>query len=78
MYVMQLLDGGQTDETVRAYAVGRLEELDDATLYDMMLQMTQVLKYEAHHDSHLARFLLRRAHESPRLIGHILYWHLRV
>ena len=76
--LLQLLDGGHADEQVRAYAVKCLDQLDDNELYDLMLQLTQVLKHEAHHDSCLARFLLKRAVQSPHLVGHFFYWHLRV
>jgi hypothetical protein len=35
-----------------------------------------VLKYEAHADSALCRFLLRRALAAPRPLGHALHWFL--
>ena len=37
----------------------------------------QALKYEARHDSALARFLLRRALCSPHVLGHQFFWSLR-
>src|SRR6185437_6268078 len=37
----------------------------------------QVLKYELHHDSSLARFLLRRALRNKKRVGHALFWHLK-
>jgi hypothetical protein len=37
----------------------------------------KVLKYEAFHDSPLARMLLRRALLAPYKIGHLLFWMLR-
>ena len=37
----------------------------------------QVLKYEARHDSALARFLLRRALSSPHQVGHQFFWCLK-
>ena len=40
----------------------------------LILQLSQVLKYEAHADSALSRFLLRRALAAPRPLGHALYW----
>jgi hypothetical protein len=43
----------------------------------VILQLTQVLKYEPYHDSALARFLLSRAVGNPPLIGHLFFWHLR-
>lgn len=57
--------------------MSRLEILRDEDLYTFMLQLTQVLKFETFLDSSLARFLLRRALRSPRLIGHVLFWFLK-
>ena len=37
----------------------------------------QVLKYEARHDSALARFLLRRALSCPHQVGHQFFWCLK-
>ena len=37
----------------------------------------QVLKYEARHDSALARFLLRRSLRCPHLVGHTFFWCLK-
>lgn len=74
---LALLDANHADPSVREYAVERLEELSDEKLQDLILQLSQVLKYEPSHDSSLARYLLHRALASPHLIGHILFWQLK-
>eukprot|EP00605_Chrysophyceae_sp_TOSAG23-4_P001770 GSChrysophyteH1.ASY1.ANO1.1958.1 assembled CDS len=75
-WTIELLDISYCDTLVREYAVNRLNELPDMVLEDILLQLVQVLKYEAHHDSPLARFLLNRALNSPLSIGHKLFWML--
>jgi len=42
-----------------------------------VLQLVQALKYEARHDSALARFLLRRALRCPHQVGHTFFWCLK-
>lgn len=74
---LELLDIRFSDRFVREYAVHLLDSLNDTTLCGFLLQLVQVLKYEAYHDSTLARFLLRRALISPLSIGHHLFWMLR-
>jgi phosphatidylinositol 3-kinase len=74
---LQLLDNKYPDPRVRSLAVSYLEKLSDTELGSFLLQLTQVLKFEPHLDSALARFLLRRALRRPRLVGHQLYWLLR-
>ena len=74
---LELLDAKYSDPVVRSYAVSRLEQLEDAEVEDYLLQLTQVLKYEPHHDSALARFLLKRALRNKKRIGHSLFWHLK-
>ena len=61
---------------MRAYAVSCLEPLSDEDLVMYMLQLVQVLKFEAFHDSALARFLLRRALVNPSIVGHAFFWYL--
>ena len=73
---LQLLDVHFPDPRVRAWAVGCLAPLSDEALAGYALQLSQVLKYEAHADSALARFLLRRALAAPRPLGHALHWFL--
>mmetsp|Transcript_21393 Transcript_21393/g.34853 ORF Transcript_21393/g.34853 Transcript_21393/m.34853 type:complete len:940 (+) Transcript_21393:3108-5927(+) len=74
---MELLDCRHGDYRVREYAVRCLESASDNELEDLLLQLTQVLKYEPFHTSPLARFLLRRAWQNPREIGIKLFWSLR-
>ena len=76
-HALQLLDRRFMDAKVRAYAVHCLEPLDDENLALFMLQLCQQLKFEAYIDSALARFLVRRAIISPRIIGHIFFWMLK-
>lgn len=54
-----------------------LQQLDDNSLMDFCLQLTQVLKYESYHDSPLARMLVARALRAPTRVGHALFWHLK-
>jgi hypothetical protein len=75
---LQLLDAKYASPMVRKYAVSRLENLGERECSDFLLQLTQVLKYEAYHDSPLAEFLLSKALKNNNLIGHPFYWHLRV
>lgn len=48
----------------------------DDELFQYLLQLVQVLKYEAYLDCELTKFLLDRA-LANRKIGHFLFWHLR-
>jgi Phosphoinositide 3-kinase family, accessory domain (PIK domain)/Phosphatidylinositol 3- and 4-kinase len=77
MLALQLLDIKFPDPSVRAYAVSCLEELDNKSLRQIMLQLTQVLKFEPFQDSALSRFLLRRAVRNPRDVGHVFFWLLQ-
>ena len=73
---IELLDPRFTDPLIRGYAVSRLEELKDEECEQLVLQLCQVLKYEAYHDSSLARFLIHRAYRNDK-IGHQFFWNLR-
>lgn len=77
MQALQLLDRRFMDPKIRAYAVHLLEDLSDDDLALLMLQLCQQLKFENHVDSALSRFLLRRALQNLRLIGHIFFWFLQ-
>lgn len=48
----------------------------DDDVFQYLLQLVQVLKYESYLDCELTKFLLERA-LSNRKIGHFLFWHLR-
>ena len=74
---LELLDAKFADGPIRSYAVGRLEDMADSELEAYVLQLVQVLKYEARHDSALARFLLRRSLRCPHLVGHTFFWCLK-
>ena len=74
---LELLDAKFADSHIRAYAVRCLEEMSDPELAAYVLQLVQVLKYEARHDSALARFLLRRALRCPHQVGHVFFWSLK-
>ena len=73
---LELLDANFFDARVRSFAIECLNNLSVETLEDFLLQLVQVLKYEPHHDSELARFLLVRALENRR-IGHSFFWNLK-
>jgi phosphatidylinositol-4,5-bisphosphate 3-kinase len=75
---MELLDIRYSDPIVREWAISQnLDKLNDEDLNEILLQLVQVLKYEAYHDSPLARFLLYRSILSPHTIGHTFYWLLK-
>lgn len=62
---------------MRNYAVTILNSLTDAEVSDFLPQLVQVLKYELHHDSPLARLLVERALRNRSRIGHSFFWFLR-
>jgi hypothetical protein len=74
---LELLDIRYSDPVVREYALRLIDEFPDSTLQEFLLQLVQVLKYEAYHDSPLARLLLRRALRAPLTIGHSFFWMIR-
>ncbi|KAG8135936.1 putative Phosphatidylinositol-45-bisphosphate 3-kinase catalytic subunit beta isoform protein [Naja naja] len=73
---LELLDFNYPDQYVREYAVGCLRQMSDEELAQYLLQLVQVLKYEAFLDTALSRFLLEKALANRR-IGQMLFWHLR-
>jgi hypothetical protein len=74
---LEFLDIRVTCPILRGLAVEQLQRLSDRELQSILLQLVQVLKYEGHDCSHLARFLVRRAVASPHVVGHWLFWHLK-
>lgn len=62
--------------TVRKFAVSKIMQLPNRSLSDFMPQLVQALKSEPHHSSFLADELLKRALESPRVVGHAYFWAL--
>ena len=75
--VLELLDAKFADEQVRAFAVSNIEKFSDAEISTYLLQLVQVLKYEPHHASPIAFFILKRALKNNNQIGQMLYWLLK-
>merc|ERR1740123_1370897 len=75
--MIELLRYEFADNRIRLYAINCLNQLDDHTLQQCLLQLVQALKNEIHHSSFLARFLILRALHHPFQIGHYLFWHLK-
>ncbi|NXE10361.1 PK3CD kinase, partial [Lophotis ruficrista] len=73
---LELLDFNFPDRYVGSFAINSLKKLTDHELFQYLLQLVQVLKYESYLDCELTKFLLDRA-LSNRKIGHFLFWHLR-
>ncbi|XP_026542236.1 phosphatidylinositol 4,5-bisphosphate 3-kinase catalytic subunit delta isoform [Notechis scutatus] len=73
---LELLDFNFPDPHVSRFTVNSLKKLTDAELFQYLLQLVQVLKYQSYLDCELTKFLLGRA-LSNRKVGHFLFWHLR-
>ncbi|XP_058017119.1 phosphatidylinositol 4,5-bisphosphate 3-kinase catalytic subunit delta isoform isoform X2 [Ahaetulla prasina] len=73
---LELLDFNFPDPYVSRFTVNSLKKLTDAELFQYLLQLVQVLKYQPYLDCELTKFLLGRV-LSNRKIGHFLFWHLR-
>ncbi|KAJ1458305.1 kinase-like domain-containing protein [Pelagophyceae sp. CCMP2097] len=54
-----------------------LDQLGDGDFGELLTQLVQALKIENHHDSALARLLIRRGASAPLRVGHRLFWLLR-
>lgn len=76
LYALELLDYSFPDPHVRSFTIRCLKKLCDNELFQYLLQLVQVLKYEPYLDCDLTSFLLERALSNKR-IGHFLFWHLR-
>ncbi len=72
---LELLFYNQPSAVVRSYAVARLDTMSDDDLEPVLLQLVQTLRFEAYHNSSIARFLLRRALHNRR-VGLALFWQL--
>lgn len=72
-----LLDANYPDPMVRSFAVHVLNKLSDSELAQVLIQLVQCLKYEPHHRSTLAQFLIQRAIRNPYQIGHFFFWHMK-
>uniref|UniRef100_A0A674K4B0 Phosphatidylinositol 4,5-bisphosphate 3-kinase catalytic subunit delta isoform n=1 Tax=Terrapene triunguis TaxID=2587831 RepID=A0A674K4B0_9SAUR len=73
---LELLDFSFPDRYVGSFTINSLKKLTDDELFQYLLQLVQVLKYESYLDCELTKFLLDRA-LANRKIGHFLFWHLR-
>ena len=73
---LEFLQADYPNKILRETAVKWLENLSDDELCDYLPELVQGLKYEAYHNSALARFLITRALKCPN-IGHLLFWSLR-
>uniref|UniRef100_A0A8C2AED9 Phosphatidylinositol-4-phosphate 3-kinase, catalytic subunit type 2 beta n=1 Tax=Cyprinus carpio TaxID=7962 RepID=A0A8C2AED9_CYPCA len=71
-----LLNATFPDQECRRTAVQWMDSISDPELLDFLPQLVQALKYECYLDSHLVRFLLRRAIGDIR-IAHYLFWLLK-
>lgn len=76
LHALELLDYSFPDPHVRSFTIRCLRKLRDEELFQYLLQVVQVLKYESYLDCDLTSFLLERALASKK-IGHFLFWHLR-
>ena len=73
---LEFLQADYPNKMLRETAVKWLENLSDDELCDYLPELVQGLKYEAYHNSALARFLITRALKCPN-IGHLLFWSLK-
>ncbi len=66
------------DAKIRAFAVIQLlKGLADDELSALLCPLIGSLRYERNVDNALVRYLMRRAVESPKVIGIPFYWHLK-
>eukprot|EP01130_Rhizamoeba_saxonica_P000257 TRINITY_DN10235_c0_g1_i1.p1 TRINITY_DN10235_c0_g1~~TRINITY_DN10235_c0_g1_i1.p1 ORF type:complete len:1064 (+),score=229.29 TRINITY_DN10235_c0_g1_i1:285-3476(+) len=70
------LDAKYTDSKVREFALNCMKDMSDAELETYLLQLIQTVKYENHHYSKLAHFLIERACQNDIQIGIPLFWYL--
>lgn len=73
LQALELLLPRYPDLEVRKMAVKWFSKISNDQLADFLPQLLQALKHETYEASPLARFLLSRALESPR-VAHHLYW----
>ena len=74
---LALLDGQFGDIKVRIFAVKKLSQLTDSQIALFMPQLIQALKYELFHQSPLSEFLLEKALNNTRVVGHVFFWNLK-
>jgi len=66
---LKLLSGDFLCESIRKYAVASLELASLIEIQEHLIQIVQALKYEMYHDSHLGRFILKKAIQNPLNLG---------
>mmetsp|Transcript_20379 Transcript_20379/g.38143 ORF Transcript_20379/g.38143 Transcript_20379/m.38143 type:complete len:1122 (-) Transcript_20379:1077-4442(-) len=74
---LELLDGKYADDKVRAFGVKCLEKMSTHDFQLFLIQLVQAIKFEPYHDSPLLHFLLKRALDYPKRIGHYFFWLLK-
>ncbi|ELP94903.1 phosphatidylinositol-4,5-bisphosphate 3-kinase catalytic subunit delta isoform, putative [Entamoeba invadens IP1] len=74
---IELLDFRYPDPQIRAFALRCIDTMTDDQLVMYLPQLVQALKFELHHHSALASFLLRRSLKNRRRIGHNFFWFLK-
>lgn len=74
---ISLLMPDYPDETIRGYAVEKVEEFSDEDIHLYMLQLIQAVTFENSHLNSLSEVLLTRALQNPHQVGHYLFWSLR-
>eukprot|EP00042_Codosiga_hollandica_P028871 m.154919 g.154919 ORF g.154919 m.154919 type:complete len:2024 (+) comp52902_c0_seq1:25-6096(+) len=77
LQAIALLQPHFSDPQIRALAVDWIDKLPDNELLDYLFPLVEALKFEPFFNSSLAKFLLRRALQCPRVM-HYLFWHLLV
>ena len=73
LQALELLLPRYADATVREKAVEWISKLPNDQLVDYLPQLLQALKHDTYEASSMARFLLCKSMESPR-IAHHMYW----
>ncbi|RHY00462.1 hypothetical protein DYB25_009890, partial [Aphanomyces astaci] len=66
------------DSCVRRFAVDRLAKLNDSAFRQIIPQLVQAVKGDAHHTSPLSSLLMERALTTPTPLGVDLFWALKV
>jgi hypothetical protein len=74
---LQFIGPQFSDPAVRECGVRALDHLSDGQFVGLIPQLLHALHLELHHESLMARTLLRRALAAPLCVGHALFWHLR-
>mmetsp|Transcript_7089 Transcript_7089/g.26081 ORF Transcript_7089/g.26081 Transcript_7089/m.26081 type:complete len:838 (+) Transcript_7089:153-2666(+) len=70
---LELLSSEFTNEEVRSYAVSMIEDSGDEQILSILLQLVQALRSEAHDNSALGDYLIRRSCQNAE-IANFLHW----